>query len=50
MKIFDLYVASTTSGWHLLPTGKWLRVAQNPDASPMNDLQAVMIDSYRVNQ
>ena len=45
---FDLYVSSTTSGWHLLPTGKWLRVAQNPDASPMNDLQAVMIDSYRV--
>jgi hypothetical protein len=33
-----------------LPTGKWLRVTQNPDASPMNDLQAVMIDSYRVNQ
>ena len=50
MKVFDLYVASTTSGWHLLPTGKWLRVTQNPDASPMNDLQAVMIDSYRVNQ
>ena len=50
IKAFDLYVSSTTSGWHLLPTGKWLRVAQNPDASPMNDLQAVMIDSYRVNQ
>ena len=48
IKAFDLYVSSTTSGWHLLPTGKWLRVAQNPDASPMNDLQAVMIDSYRV--
>jgi len=50
VKAFDLYVSSTTSGWHLLPTGKWLRVAQNPDTSPMNDLQEVMIDSYRVHQ
>jgi polyphosphate kinase len=32
-----------------LPTGKWLKVDKNPDGSPMNDLQAVMIDSYRVN-
>ena len=49
IKVFDLYVSSTTSGWHLLPTGKWLKVDKNPDGSPMNDLQAVMIDSYRVN-
>ena len=49
IKVFDLYVSSTTSGWHLLPTGKWLRVDKNLDGAPMNDLQAVMIDSYRVN-
>jgi len=49
IKVFDLYVSSTTSGWHLLPTGKWLKVDKNPDGLPMNDLQAVMIDSYRVN-
>jgi len=49
IKVFDLYVSSTSSGWHLLPTGKWLKVDKNPDGSPMNDLQAVMIDSYRVN-
>ena len=49
IKVLDLYVSSTTSGWHLLPTGKWLKVDKNPDGSPMNDLQAVMIDSYRVN-
>ena len=49
IKVFDLYVSSTTSGWHLLPTGKWLKVDKNLDGSPMNDLQAVMIDSYRVN-
>ena len=49
IKVFDLYVSSTTSGWHLLPTGKWLKVDKNPDGSPMNDLQALMIDSYRVN-
>ena len=49
IKVFDLYVSSTTSGWHLLPTGKWLKVDKNPDGSAMNDLQAVMIDSYRVN-
>ena len=49
IKVFDLYVSSTTSGWHLLPTGKWLKVDKNPDGSPMNDLQAVMIESYRVN-
>ncbi len=49
IKAFDLYVSSTTSGWHLLPTGKWLKVDKAPDGSPLNDLQAVMIDSYRVN-
>lgn len=49
IKVFDLYVSSTTSGWHLLPTGKWLKVDKAPDGSPLNDLQAVMIDSYRVN-
>jgi polyphosphate kinase len=49
IKVFDLYVASTTAGWHLLPTGKWLKVDKAPDGSPLNDLQAVVIDSYRVN-
>jgi len=49
LKVFDLYVSSTTSGWHLLPTGKWLKVDKAPDGSPLNDLQAVVIDSYRVN-
>jgi len=49
IKVFDLYVSSTTSGWHLLPTGKWLKVDKAPDGSPLNDLQATMIDSYRVN-
>jgi polyphosphate kinase len=49
IKVFDLYVSSTTSGWHLLPTGKWLKVDKALDGSPLNDLQAVVIDSYRVN-
>ena len=49
IKVFDLYVSSTTAGWHLLPTGKWLKVVKAPDGSKLNDLQAVMIDSYRVN-
>lgn len=49
IKVFDLYVSSNTVGWHLLPTGKWLKVDKAPDGSPLNDLQAVMIDSYRVN-
>ena len=49
IKVFDLYVSSTTSGWHLLPSGKWLKVDKAPDGSQLNDLQAVMIDSYRVN-
>ena len=49
IKVFDLYVSSTTAGWHLLPNGKWLKVDKAPDGSPLNDLQAVVIDSYRVN-
>jgi len=49
IKVFDMYVSSTTSGSHLLPTGKWLKVDKAPDGSPLNDLQAVVIDSYRVN-
>jgi polyphosphate kinase len=49
IKVFDMYVSSTTSGSHLLPTGKWLKVDKAPDGTPLNDLQAVMIDSYRVN-
>ena len=48
IKVFDLYVSSTTSGWHLLPSGKWLKVDKAPDGSQLKDLQAVMIDSYRV--
>jgi len=49
IKVFDLYVSSTTAGWHLLSTGKWLKVDKAPDGSKLNDLQAVMIDLYRVN-
>ena len=49
IKVFDLYVSSTTAGWHLLPSGKWLKVDKAPDGSQLNDLQAVMIDSYRVS-
>jgi len=49
IKVFDLYLASTTSGWHLLSDGNWMRVAQNPDGSAMNDLQAIVINSYRVS-
>jgi len=49
IKVFDFYLASTTSGWHLLSDGNWMRVAQNPDGSAMNDLQAIVINSYRVS-
>ena len=48
IKAFDLYITSTTAGWHLLSDKNWVRVAQNPDGSTMNDLQAVMINSYQV--
>jgi len=49
IKIFDLYLSSTTAAWHLLPDGKWLRVNQDPTGSPLAELQSVMIDSYRVH-
>ncbi len=49
IKIFDLYLSSTTAAWHLLPDGKWLRVSQDPTGSPLAELQSVMIDSYRVH-
>lgn len=45
----DLYLSSSVSHWRLLQNGKWLKVSQNPDGTPLKDLQAVMIDSYRVN-
>jgi polyphosphate kinase len=46
--IFDQYLASTTAAWHLLPDGKWLRVDKDPSGKPLVDLQAVIINSYRV--
>jgi polyphosphate kinase len=46
--IFDQYLASTTAAWHLLPDGKWLRVDKDPSGKPLADLQAVIINSYRV--
>ncbi|MEN9351548.1 MAG: hypothetical protein RL455_489 [Actinomycetota bacterium] len=49
IKIFDSYVASTTAGWHLLQNGKWLKVDKAPDGSPLTDLQATVINSYRVH-
>ena len=49
IKIFDLYLSSTTAAWHLLPDGKWLRVNQDPTGIPLAELQSVMIDSYRVH-
>jgi len=47
VKIFDSYIASTTAGWHLLPNGKWQKVDADPARNKLQDLQAVMIDSYR---
>ena len=47
IKTFDRYVASTTAGWHLLPNGKWQKVDSDPAGNKLQDLQAVMIDSYR---
>jgi polyphosphate kinase len=47
VQIFDSYIASTTAGWHLLPNGKWQKVDADPAGNKLQDLQAVMIDSYR---
>ena len=47
VKIFDSYIASTTAGWHLLRNGKWQKVDADPAGNKLQDLQAVMIDSYR---
>ena len=49
IKTFDRYVASTTAGWHLLPNGKWQKVDSDPTGNKLQDLQAVMIDSYRMS-
>ena len=49
VKIFDSYIASTTAGWHLLPNGKWQKVDTNPSGNKLADLQAIMIDSYRMS-
>ena len=49
IKTFDRYVASTTAGWHLLPNGKWQKVDADPAGNKLADLQAVMIDSYRMS-
>jgi len=49
IKTFDRYVASTTAGWHLLPNGKWQKVDADPAGTKLADLQAIMIDSYRMS-
>ena len=49
IKTFDRYLASTTAGWHLLPNGKWQKVDTDPAGNKLQDLQAVMIDSYRMS-
>lgn len=49
IKTFDRYVASTTAGWHLLPNGKWQKVDSDPAGNKLQDLQAIMIDSYRMS-
>ena len=49
IKTFDRYLASTTAGWHLLPNGKWQKVDTDPSGNKLQDLQAVMIDSYRMS-
>jgi polyphosphate kinase len=49
IKTFDRYLASTTAGWHLLPNGKWQKVDTDPAGNKLADLQAVMIDSYRMS-
>jgi polyphosphate kinase len=49
ISILDQYLASTTAAWHLLSSGKWLRVDKDPSGKPLADLQAVIINSYRVN-
>jgi polyphosphate kinase len=47
MKIFDQYTSSTTTAWHLLPTGKWLLVDKDSAGAWLSDLQATIIQSYR---
>jgi polyphosphate kinase len=49
ISILDQYLASTTAAWHLLPSGKWLRVDKDPSGNALADLQAVIINSYRAN-
>jgi polyphosphate kinase len=49
ISILDQYLASTTAAWHLLSSGKWLRVDKDPSGKPLADLQAVIINSYRAN-
>ena len=49
IKTFDRYIASTTAGWHLLPNGKWQKVDADPAGNKLADLQAIMIDSYRMS-
>jgi len=49
ISILDQYLASTTAAWHLLSSGKWLRVDKDPSGKALADLQAVIINSYRAN-
>jgi polyphosphate kinase len=48
ISILDQYLASTTAAWHLVSSGRWQRVDKDPSGNPLADLQAVIINSYRV--
>jgi polyphosphate kinase len=47
IKILDNYLNSTTAGWHLLSNGEWQKVDLDPFGNKLQNLQAVMVDSYR---
>jgi polyphosphate kinase len=49
IKIFNQYTSSTTSAWHLLPTGKWVLVDKDSSGNPLVDLQEKILSEYRVN-
>ena len=49
ISVLDQYLASTTAAWHLVSSGRWQRVDKDPSGNPLADLQAVIINSYRVN-
>jgi len=47
LELFDLSVADTTSSWHLLPDGTWVRHDRAEDGEPLADLQDVLIQRQR---